>query len=185
MIELVIFAAIAALLLVLMFWTARARAGSGRPAPAAADLSLEEMFPTHYRHFPQIRQALSSDDEEYLRQRAPRGIARRSRAERRGVALQFLAGLEEDFSRLHRLGRTVAALSPKVSRKQEAERLWLWWRFWIHLRLVSLSLRTGLVPVPQLARLTQLVGGLAAEIEAAMAKLEEAGGKRLRTTLSV
>lgn len=184
MIELVTFAGVAVALLLLMLWAARERAGSQRSPLAAPDLPLEEMFPLHCRHFPQVRQALSGPDDAYLRQRASRKIGRRARAERCLVARQFLAGIEEDFSRLNRLGRTLAALSPRVNRKQETERVWLWLRFWISCRLVSLSLRTGRVSVPRLAHLAQLVGRLAAEIETAMGGLESAAGKPLGTSLS-
>ncbi len=184
MIELVVFSGIAVALLLLMLWAARERRGSQRSPQAALGPPLEEMFPLHSRYFPQIRQALSRGDEEYLRQRGAPKIVRRARAERCRVARQFLAGLEEDFSRLDRLGRTVAALSPEVNRKQEAERAWLWLRFWILCRLVSVSLRTGRVSIPRMAHLTQLVGSLAAEIETAMARLEVASGKQLGPSLN-
>ena len=184
MIELVVFAGIAVTLLLLMLWAAHERGGSQRPPQVALEPPLEEMFAMHSRHFPQIRQALSRVDEEYLRQRGTPKIVRQARTERCRVARQFLAGLEDDFSRLNRLGRTVAALSPEVNRKQEFERVWLWLRFWILCRLVSVSLRTGRVSIPQIAHLTQLVGSLAAEIETAMAGLEAASGKRLGSSLN-
>ena len=179
-----IFAAIAVLLLLVMVWLFREQAPTRRRPEPAAKLPIEELLPLHCRHFPQVRQALSPADQEYLRERASARIRRQVRADRREVTRQFLAGLYEDFVRLDRLGSTVAALSPQVSRKQEAERFWLGLRFRVLHRLALLRLAFGSVSVPQLARLTELVGSLAAQIEAAMGALEEGSATRLRASLA-
>jgi len=84
---------------------------------------MESFLPRHYRFFPQVRQALSASDGEYLDRLAPRDVAQTVHRERRAVARQFLAGLHEDFSSLERLARMVAALSPVISSEQEKERL--------------------------------------------------------------
>lgn len=172
------------LLLLSLLGVVRIRNASRRGLRDAAGPPVEQLFPLHSRHFPQVRQALSAADEIYLRARASPELRRRALAERRKVARQFLAGLREDFTRLHRLGRTVASLSPKVSRKQEAERFWLGLRFQVLYGLVWVRLQVGSTCLPQLARLTELVGGLAAQIETAMAALEQASVTRLRTDLS-
>jgi hypothetical protein len=183
-IETLLFAGGALALLLVLLWLALKTASAPPVMTADGKLQIEDLFPLHCRHFPQVRQALSSADLDYLKQRASRRILRRVRAERRQVARNFLAGLKEDFWRLDHLAGTVAALSPKVSRTQEAERFWLGLRFRILYGLVLLRLETRSVPVPQLGRLTELIGSLAAQIEAAMAALEEASIARLRSSLS-
>jgi len=149
------------------------------PPESRAPLSLEELLPVHCRCFPQVRQALCLQDQSYLKERAPTKVWRRSSADRKKVAERYLAGLLQDFRRLEQLGRTVAALAPKVSRKREVERLWLGLRFRVLYRLVWLRLFTGSTPLFQLTRLTQLVGILAKQTESAMAALGEASASRL------
>jgi hypothetical protein len=180
---LTIFVILALALLGVLVWLLRETPQERRLGEAAPKLALEELFPLHCRYFPQVRQALSPADQAYLRERASPRIRRQARAERRRVTRQFLVGLTEDFSRLERLGRTVAALSPQVSRKREAERLWLGLVFRALYRVVLVRLMLGSVSVPQLARLTELIGSFAAQIEAGMAALEEASITRLRSNL--
>ncbi len=172
------------LVLVSVRLLARERADSRRAPEAAAALLSEAIFPIHCRHFPQVQQALSAADQQYLEQRASARIRRQARRERRKVAQQFVAGIKKDFLRLDRLGRTVASLSPGVSRKLEFERLRLVLRFWMLYALVRIQLVMGVSVVRELARLTELVGGLAAQTERAMAALEEASGTRLRSSIS-
>jgi hypothetical protein len=145
---------------------------------------VEELFPLHCRHFPQIQQALSMRDDEFLRGRVSRQELKKWRAERRAVLRQFLLGLGEDLVRLDRLARTVAAFSPEVSRARETERLWLSLRFRVLYRLVSVRLYTGWASLPQLTRLTEMVGSFAAQVEAGMAVLEETSASKLRADFS-
>ena len=168
-------------LLVLVLLLARERADSRRAPEAAAALLSKGAFPIHCRHFPQVRQALSAADQQYLEQRASAPVRRQARRERRKVAQQFVTGIKEDFLRLDRVGRTVASLSPGVSRKLEFERLRLMLRFWMLYGLVRMQLAMGVSVVTELARLTELVGGLAAQTERAMAALEEASARRLQS----
>src|SRR5260370_41660069 len=101
----------------------------------------------HFGYFPQIRRALSSADSHYLRETAPPHVAKQALRERRAVARGFLKGLHEDFSNLARLGRTIAALSPEVSREQETERLILSLKFQVLYSLVWLRLSAGNLPL--------------------------------------
>jgi hypothetical protein len=145
-----------------------------RPAKNAATLKIQEITgsrPRHYRFFPQIRQALSTADEEYLREKVPAGIAQRVRRERRAIARKFLSGLREDFANLEQMGRMIAALSPDVNHAQETERLVLRVKFQFLHALVWLSLSTGRMPLQQLEHLTGLVGSLALRMEQAMAQI--------------
>jgi len=131
---------------------------------------LMEALPTarHYAYFSQIRQALSVDDSNYLKETAPPQVAKQALRQRRAVALRFLKGLHEDFSNLTRLGRIIAALSPEVSHKQETERLVLAVKFQILYTLVWLRLSAGNLPLEQLEHLTGLVGRLATRLDSAM-----------------
>jgi hypothetical protein len=127
--------------------------------------------PKHYKYFRQVRQALSSEDCDYLNKFAPPPVAKKALQERRAVARAFLKGLYEDFSCLTHLGRIIAALSPEVSRQQETERLLLTLKFQILYGLILLRLSMGNMPIQQLEHLTGLVGSLAARMDEAMAKM--------------
>jgi hypothetical protein len=149
----------------------------GPSASFNADCSL--LIAKHYGYFPQIRQALSAADSQFLRETAPPQIAKQALRERRGVAKGFLKGLREDFSNLARLGRIIAALSPSVSREQETERLVLYLKFHVLYTLVWLRLSSGNLPVHQLERLTELVERLATRMEEAMSNIGELSVGRL------
>ena len=179
MTEAIIFAIVAVVLLLVLLWLVR-EPRVVTPTAAEGKLRLEGLFQLHCRHFPQVRQVLSRADEEYMRRRASSGLRRQWQRERRNVARQYLAGLRADFSRLNRLARLVAALAPEVRQTQEAELLWLGLRFRILYVLVSLRLETGFLSVPELGRLADLVGGLAAQIDTGIATLSENSLLRLR-----
>jgi hypothetical protein len=154
-----------------------AKAGRA-PAHQTIDEALESVVPHHYRYFPQVRQALSAGDYEYLRKAAPPHVAKKATRERREVARHFLSGLHEDFSKLERLARMVAALSPVVSREQETERLLLGLRFRVLYAMVLLRLSMGRVPLLQIGELTNLVGRLAVRMEQAMADINALSAER-------
>src|SRR4029077_1933516 len=116
-------------LAVLLLWLLRPRPPSVEVPGPAVDHAIEAALPVHYRFFPQIRQALSAVDNQYLLEVAPPHIARQVLRERRAVARSFLRGLHEDYSSLERLARMVASLSPVLSRQQEFERLLLGLKF--------------------------------------------------------
>jgi hypothetical protein len=139
----------------------------------------------HYVFFPQIRQALSATDADYLRKNAPANVARKALRERRAIARRFLSGLNKDFSALARLGRTIAALSPEVSHKQETERFLLSLRFKVVYALVWLRLSGGALPVHQLEVLAGLVGRLAIRVDEAMTEISALSARQLTGKLSV
>ncbi len=146
---------------------------SSRTGASSFPSNVNDALPTakHYGYFPQIRQALSAADSQYLMETAPPHVAKQALRERRAVARRFLEGLHEDFSNLARLGRIIAALSPEVSHKQETERLILSLKFQILYSLVWLRLSAGNLPLDQLEHLTGLVGRLATRMDAAMAEI--------------
>lgn len=148
------------------------RKPSGMTATSVQHLTNKEIpAPKHYLYFPQIRQALSAADSDYLVKTAPPKVAKQALRERRAVARGFLKGLHEDFSNLARLGRVIAALSPEVSHRQETERLILSLKFQILYSVVWLRLSTGRLPLGQLENLTGLIGRLAARMDAAMVEI--------------
>lgn len=140
--------------------------------------------PLHYQYFPQIRQALSEDDDKYLGEAAPPRVARQARRERRAVARRYLHGLREDFSSLEQLGRMIAAMSPVVSHRQETERFMLGLKFQLVYALVYLRLSTGRVPIGQVQYLTGLVGRLATRMDLAMSEINALSAEQLSGRVS-
>jgi hypothetical protein len=162
-------------LVAVLLWPRRA----GRPGSASRgempDLSHDDLVPRHAKYFPLVRQALTGSDLAELGGRIPHRMRRTLRSERRKVAREYLEGLRDDYLRLERFGRMIAALSPKVDARQEAERLRLGIRFRVVYSVVSMRLALGQVPVPAFERLTRLVGSLAARLEESMTSLVEPG----------
>src|SRR5579864_2641367 len=111
---------------ILLWLLVKGRKSSGKAASSFHPSGIEGLpAAKHYAYFPQIRQALSRADSDYLLKNARPGVAKRALRERRAIARRFLQGLHEDFSNLARLGRIIAALSPEVSHRQEAKRFLL------------------------------------------------------------
>lgn len=177
--SIVILGAIA--LSVVLLWVLVPRHKSSRMAPVTFSRDVNETLPTakHYGYFPQIRQALSVADSRYLLETAPPSVAKQALRERRVIARRFLEGLRKDFSNLAKLGRIIAALSPEVSREQEAERLMLSLKFQFLYALVWLRLSAGSLPLEQLEHLTGLVGRLATRMDEAMAEISVLSAREL------
>jgi hypothetical protein len=157
----------------LLLWLLIPRNPSSQTTATQIPSTVNEVLAAakHYGYFPQIRQALSVEDTKYLRETAPRHVAKQALRERRAVALRFLEGLHEDFSHLARLGRVIAALSPEISRQQETERLILSLKFQMLYALVWLRLSSGSLPLEQLEHLTGLVGRLATRMNEAISEI--------------
>lgn len=170
-----------------LLWLLIPRHKSSRKASSSPHAEAISALPTarHYEYFPQIRQALSAVDAQYLLENAPAHVAKQALRERRAVARHFLQGLHEDFSNLVKLGRIIAALSPEVSREQETERLILSLKFQILYSLVWLRLATGILPLQQLEHLTGLVGRLAKRGDEAMAAISALSAGQLPSRLGV
>jgi hypothetical protein len=168
-----------------VLWLQRSGRRERLPGPSPTEvLEMENVLPRHYRYFPQVRQALSASDEQYLDRVAPRDVAQKAHRERRAVARKFLAGLREDFLNLERLARMIAALSPAISSEQETERLILGLKFRLLYARVWLRLSTGREPLEQLEQLTGLVGRLATRMERAMTAVSALSAPGLDSTLS-
>lgn len=171
--QMLLFLAIGLGLLAILIWLALSRRPQRKKEGEPPHLPLEEMAPRHALYVSHIRNALSTGDLEYLKGRVAAKTLRRVRKERRGVAKEFLAGLGDDFRRLERLSRVVAALSPRVDYKQELGRLWLGLRFRALYGLVWMRLLVGPAPLAAFNGLAGLVGSLSAELETVMNALAE------------
>src|SRR5260370_33430343 len=125
MIEMILFAGIGVALLSALLSLAREHGEPLETAPQKSLLPVEEWFPRHARYFVPIRRAISEDDVAYLSGKVGPASRRRARVERHHVTREYLAGLRVDFVQLQRLSRTLAALSPKLSRRLDRERVWL------------------------------------------------------------
>jgi hypothetical protein len=164
---------------VLLWLLIPGRKSSRMSTPPSSSL---DTLPTakHYGYFPQIRQALSEEDAQFLKENASPRVAKQALRERRAVARGFLKGLHEDFSNLARLGRVIAALSPEVTHQQETERLILSLKFQVLYSLVWLRLAAGNLPLEQLEHLTGLVGRLATRMDAVMAEISALSASQLQ-----
>jgi hypothetical protein len=159
------------LLLIVFFWSIRS---PRRPAPSPAfDGANDESGRRHMSYLPQIRQAFSDADFDFLSKHASRIVQRRVRRERLDVALAYLAALREDFQSLLRMARVIAALSPELHTLHEFERITLTAKFAWQYHMIRYKLLAGFAPVPQLSGLSDLVSGLSVRIELVMNELGE------------
>jgi len=135
--------------------------------------SREEPSRRHSTYFPLIRQAMSPADFGFLAECGSVKLIRRAHRERQRIALVYLAELRADFDRLLRLARIIAGLSLRVGAVQKFERLRLSLQFAWRYQIVLWALRLGLLLLPQLCGLSEMVSQLASRMEAAMNDLGE------------
>lgn len=166
-----VFAVTVGLLLLVLIWATRRP--SRRSVTQYSPASLEDTGRRHVIYLPQIRQALSPGDFEFLSSLGFENLAARLRKERRHITLAYLPSIRDDFSRLLRLARVIAVLSSKVHTVQEWERLNLTIQFYLRYEVVRSALAIGAVPLPQLSNLSQMVSELAVRMETAMKELGE------------
>lgn len=140
-------------------------------SPAAADQETPER--RHVTYFPQLRQAMSSEDFLFLAGHGSRGLAHKVRSERRRIALTYLACLRGDFLKLWRLARVIASMSPQVGMSQELARLRLGLLFTMRYEMVRAKFYLGFSPLPELGSLSESVSRLAMRLETAMKDLGE------------
>ena len=166
-----LFSGLIGLLVLLLMWSLR-RPGRNASLASVSDV-LAESGRWHVTRLAQIRQALTKTDYDFLSHRAPKGVLRRVRRERRDVALKYLNALREDFDDLLRIARVIAELSPEVKAVQEFERLRLTIRFAWRFEMIRLKLTVGFVPLSQVDRLANALSGLSVRIEHAVKELGE------------
>jgi hypothetical protein len=159
-------------LLVLLFWALRSPRRDNQAGTPGLE-SIEDPARQHATYFGVIRQAMSQEDFEFLAARGPGRLLRRAHKERQRIAMLYLANLRADFQRLLRLAGVIAVLSPEIAASHEFERLRLTIRFFWRYQTVLLGLYAGLVLLPQLGGLSQMVSELAFRMESAMKELGE------------
>ena len=178
-----LFLPIIGVLLLLLIWALR---GARRNSQACVELgSLEQSGRRNATYLRLIHQAMSPGDIEFLFSRGSTRLARRAQKERRRVVLSYLAGLHDDFLRLLRLAKAVAALSPEVAGAQEFERLRLSFQFSWRYQLLRASLSVGMLSVPRLDLISQMVSELAVRMEMAMKDLGERAAVAAKLASSV
>jgi hypothetical protein len=159
------------LLLFLFVWSLR------RPKRNAARLPgwciPEDIGRSHITFLPQIRQALTKEDYQFVSERASLEASRRIRRERRRVALAYLSALREEFERLLRMAKVIAVLSPEVAALQEFERLRLTVKFQWRYRVLWIGLWAGFASLPRMNDLSNLLSGLNVRLEEVMKELGE------------
>jgi hypothetical protein len=166
-----LFSGAAVLLVALLIWLLR---DSGTTGSLSADLTAaEDLGRRHVTYFPQIRQALSQGDIVFLRSQNLPWLARRVDKERRKIVLLYLSYLRSDFSKLWKLSRIVAAMSPRVGTAREFARLRLGIVFYVRFEIIRLQFLLGFGPLPELSGLSAIVGNLAVRLETAMSNLGE------------
>jgi hypothetical protein len=164
--------AVVIVLLALLFW-ALCTPWRGNHTGGPGLESVEGPGRQHATYFGVIRQAMSEEDFEFLAARGPVRLVRRAHKERQRIAMLYLANLRADFERLLRLARVIAVLSPEIAVSHEFERLRLTLRFFYRYQMVVLGLYAGLLLLPQLSGLSQMVNELAFRMEKAMKELGE------------
>ena len=140
---------------------------------------MEDLLALHAQHFPQLRQTLTTLDDDYVRWKSSGEVERHLHEERRHVVESFLAGLAEDFGRLERLMRVVREMSPTEPGIQQCQRTGSRLQFRVNYRVASLAIHSArLQSTNRLARLTELVGNLSEHVEVSMARLVLSGGEQ-------
>ena len=178
-----LFLPIIAVLLLLLLWALR---GESKNRGPSVDLAyLEQSGRRNATYLRLIHQAMSSGDIEFLLSRGSARLARRAQKERHRIVLSYLSGLHDDFLRLLRLARAVAALSPEVAGAQEFERLRLSFQFSWRYRLLRASLSLGMLSLPKLDLLSQMVSELAVRMEMAMKDLGERAALAAKVASSI
>ncbi|MGA2813645.1 MAG: hypothetical protein ABSG16_19755 [Candidatus Acidiferrum sp.] len=157
-----------AALLVLLFWALRDTSDARESGH-----SLDDSKRHNLQYFAQIHQALGDTDRQFLINNAGAKLARAVYRERRGVALEFLKALDEEFNYLMRLARVIASLSPDVEALQEFERIRLSVVFHCRLEAIRMRLAFGARPLLEMNIVSDLVSRLTVRMETAMRELGE------------
>ena len=179
---LIVFSGAAVLLLTALIWALRA---PRRVSRRNFDLeSLEQPGRRHATYLSLIRHAASTDDLAFLSKRGFGKLQSRLHRERTKVVLLYLDQLRCDFESLTKMARAVAALSPAVGVRQEAERAQLSFEFLARYHAVRLAFSWGFVPLAQLSQLSQVVSQLSIEMETSMKEFGERAAMAVRTASS-
>jgi hypothetical protein len=173
MMSVYLFALLTVALLAVLYWLSQRAQRDPGGSDLLRSLTTEALLPQHYRYFPQVSRALSAEDARFLQSRASPKVRRGALQARRNVALQFLAGLRDDYRKLDRLARVLASLAPSANQQREAERLWLALQFEMRWRVAWLEIWSGVAPITELQKMAEIIGGLAAQMQTSINVLQE------------
>lgn len=135
--------------------------------------STEALGRQHLTYFPQMYQAIGSEDLEFLRSRGSEKLVRCVRKERRAIALRYLACLRVEFMKLWRLARMVAAMSPQVAAMGELERFRLGVVFTLRFEILRAKFVLGFSALPDFRSLSEALSKLSVQLETAVNELGE------------
>jgi hypothetical protein len=167
----VLFSVAAVLLAAALIWLLR---DPRKDSLTDADLrATDDLGRRHVTYFPQIRQAMLQGDFVFLRAKNSPWLARRVRKERRKIVLLYLSYLRSDFSKLWKLSRLIAAMSPRVGAARELARLRLGVVFYVRYEIIRLQFLFGFGPLPDLSGLSEIIASLAVRLETAISNLGE------------
>jgi hypothetical protein len=166
------FAVLALVLLLVFFWAVSRNGEASKLTEAESIAALHSSERRSIVFWPQVRQALSGQDLDYVRERAPNLLRQISR-ERRDVAFEYLRGLRHDFEQMLHLATAIAVLSPEVQAVHEWERLRLTTHFWLQYRTIQLRLLCSTSSLQDLHELNNTVSGLMQKLDDAVRELGE------------
>lgn len=166
----VIFASIAAILLIAVAWLSFSKIT--RKTDADSRLRPEREW-RHVSYLSQIKQALGPSDAEYLASRGSPRLLKRVQKERRRIALDYLAALRTDFEKLVHFAQLVSALSPELDAAHELQGLRLRSEFWFRYQLIRLRLAWDIRPLEAISGLSDLISGWTVRMEEAVSELGE------------
>jgi hypothetical protein len=144
---------------------------AAQSTPSIESLDIEKLLPLHCRHFPQISPILRDEDREFMARNAPKQLEKLWHAQRRKILREYLRSLADDFVRLERLARLASTLSPELKKTHQWEWLRLGLQFRFLYRVLSIRIALGSVTPKELTKLTNLITGLAGELEARMSQI--------------
>ena len=120
-----------------------------------------------------FRQAMSSADLGFLAECGSSTLLRRAHRERQRVALTYLAELRGDFGRLLHFARVISVLSPEIRETHEFERVRLIVQCSLRYQMIAVTLRLGVLLLPQLCALSVMISDLASRLDSAVNELGE------------
>ncbi len=153
--------------------------------PGGDIISAEESGRGHVTYFPQVQQAISVEDFDFIASRGLPKLAGKVREERRRIVLAYLSCLRGDFLKLWRLARVIASMSPQVGAAQEFARLRLGLSFFLRYEMVRIKFFFGFAVLPELGSLGEVVSRLSIRLETAMKNLGESAAIAAKLTSSL
>jgi hypothetical protein len=128
----------------------------------------------HCSRLSHILRALQPEDTEYLGESGQVALMQSLRQQRRRIALNYLAQLQEEFETLLEISRALAVMSPQVVGMQEMERWKLSAEFAMNCTYLRCRLRLGLQPFSGFTMLSNMATDIARQLDTATTRIAEA-----------